>query len=113
MSIASNETRYATCLYCDQKMNGNGCTVTKYMEHVGFPVVERIRHGDEGYRLVFDPCRDCGAPLGTYHHPACNTEMCPKCRQQLIECEHACAMLSALLPAQGLGGGVWGAPLRP
>jgi hypothetical protein len=48
MSIASNENRYATCLYCDQKMNGNGCTVTKFMEHVGFPVVERIRHGDEG-----------------------------------------------------------------
>lgn len=54
---------------------------------------------DHGPGLRFDPlpvtvmdegifCPDCGAPVGGYHHAACEREICPRCgdRAQFCEC---------------------------
>jgi len=32
-------------------------------------------------------CRDCGAPLGKYHHLKCCVEQCPVCGEQWITCK--------------------------
>jgi hypothetical protein len=31
-------------------------------------------------------CGDCGVAKGGFHHPGCDVERCPRCREQLIMC---------------------------
>lgn len=31
-------------------------------------------------------CGDCWAPAGSFHHPGCDMERCPRCKHQLIMC---------------------------
>lgn len=33
-------------------------------------------------------CHDCFTPLGGFHHPGCDMEVCPECDGQLIICPH-------------------------
>jgi len=35
-----------------------------------------------------DECRDCGAPLGTFHHINCCVAYCWTCDEQYLVCEH-------------------------
>ena len=32
-------------------------------------------------------CHDCGVKIGCYHHPGCDMEKCPQCKEQLISCD--------------------------
>jgi hypothetical protein len=34
-------------------------------------------------------CDDCGVTLGSFHHPGCRIEACPRCKQQLRTCQCA------------------------
>lgn len=31
-------------------------------------------------------CKDCGTPQGSFHHPGCDVEKCPRCLWQAISC---------------------------
>ena len=47
----------------------------------------RIKAGDKNdFVRPGEVCHDCGAPYGTYHHPGCDAERCPRCGGQLISC---------------------------
>lgn len=34
-----------------------------------------------------EPCRSCGAPVGEFHEPFCNRELCPFCRDFITSCD--------------------------
>jgi hypothetical protein len=63
---------------------------------------ERIKYGDEG--LWSDApngpqltnCHDCAALPGQLHAEGCDTEMCPRCKGQLLSCD--CEPVSAFTP---------------
>jgi len=48
--------------------------------------MKRIRYGDPGdLKYYGEPrCHDCNCKVGTFHHPGCDSEACPKCGGQLI-----------------------------
>jgi len=31
-------------------------------------------------------CPDCGIVSGGFHHPGCDNEICPNCKEQIISC---------------------------
>jgi hypothetical protein len=73
----------AICEACGQEMlNAVGCTIGRITYSDG--VYERVRVGRKRPRKV---CGDCGAPSGSYHHPGCDMEPCPRCKGQLIMCD--------------------------
>lgn len=63
------------CSTCSQEMtDGVSC------------VVEKFPDGSMPLKNTEDPCHDCAAPVGGFHHPGCDTERCPKCEGQAISC---------------------------
>jgi hypothetical protein len=48
-------------------------------------------------------CGDCGVRPGGAHHPGCDIEMCPRCRQQRISCDCSaeCDGSDTALPESG------------
>lgn len=34
-----------------------------------------------------DTCPDCLAPTGSFHHPGCDKEECPRCHAQALSCD--------------------------
>lgn len=85
----------AVCTTCDREMMGSvlGCTgaVFEFRGCGSEPVkFNPLRHGQETRYcepLGPEPCHDCGAPIGTFHHPGCDMEECPKCLRQAISCD--------------------------
>jgi hypothetical protein len=70
----------AVCDWCKQEMTGKvGCTETEY--EIAGSLFTRIPNDDQA-----PGCHDCAAPLGTLHHPGCDSETCPKCGGQAISC---------------------------
>lgn len=47
-----------------------------------------IRYGAEGddWGDLSEACYDCGVQPGGFHHPGCDVERCPRCRDQLSSC---------------------------
>lgn len=39
-------------------------------------------------RVAITHCPDCNTPVGGYHHPGCDQEVCPCCRLQAHGCDH-------------------------
>lgn len=78
----------AICDVCKTEMvGGPGCSLAEYDDIPGGPY-PRIPVGDP---RDFEPgtdrrCHDCAAPPGTYHHPGCDAERCPRCGYQAISC---------------------------
>lgn len=68
----------AICDYCNKEMTDHvGCTLSEYSD-MGKKPYKRIPSDKN--------CGDCGCPKGTYHHPGCDVEKCPKCNGQAISC---------------------------
>lgn len=89
----------AQSVACDQlaewKING--------VAHRRIPYGDERRYGDnhggdgsglslrehwatQGISVATKECHDCGTPSDGLHHPGCDMEECPRCRQQAIGC---------------------------
>lgn len=69
----------AICDFCKKEMPSLTCTRT----HIdGRPVI----HYNQDYGGPDQRCHDCGVAFGGAHHPGCDLERCPKCKDQLITC---------------------------
>ena len=75
----------AICKWCNNDMlelTTTTCTGNRFVE---FP------DGQELPAVPFDSmagerCHDCNIAHGSYHHPGCDMERCPRCGGQLISC---------------------------
>lgn len=75
----------AVCRYCCREMtSARGCV--KAPLHLDSEPVGRMPFGSERGFDRLGRCGDCGVALGSLHHPGCDVERCPRCRQQLISC---------------------------
>ncbi len=82
----------AKCDYCNEEMlKSDGCKVDELILNDG-KTYHRIAVGEE-YDFYYGKddeeirCHDCGALIGHYHHSNCDCEVCPKCHEQLIDCD--------------------------
>lgn len=84
--------KYATCEACEREMTpSGGCTEFRY--HLQSAKTKRgAKNRAKFFRRVPNmrhensPCHDCGAAYGRYHHPSCDSEVCPSCGGQLLSC---------------------------
>lgn len=87
----------AICEYCGKEMLDNvGCSCEKI--EYDLIMYNRIKAGDKNdWVRPGEVCHDCGAPYGTYHHPGCDMERCPRCGHQLISCD--CEVPCRIIPS--------------
>ena len=73
------------CEYCGTEMTDDhtGCRHSHFVID-GKWVRRRLVDEDEA---IDGHCCDCGAPVGTFHHPGCDQERCPVCGLQSITCD--------------------------
>ena len=72
----------AICIYCKKEMLlVNGCTCAEY-------TIDGLKYTRIQYRNLHrdNPCKDCGAKDGRFHHPGCELEICPKCGYEVTTC---------------------------
>lgn len=76
----------AICHWCAQEMSAaSSCTVAAF--HLDGRPFEMIAYGaDPGERASGLRCADCGVVLGGLHHPGCDAQRCPSCRDQMVSC---------------------------
>lgn len=99
---AERDHPWAVCDLCGQAMApGTGCVPHGYSSHAEDPptIASPYRPTPE----MADPCHDCNAPAGAYHHAGCDMERCPTCGLQAMMCEH-CDALWILTPPPGSPG---------
>jgi hypothetical protein len=79
----------AVCAHCGGEMSeGISCLTDPVV--IGDRTYARIPWGQEArprHRYEPEECRDCGTPLGGFHHPGCCLERCPACHGQAIGCD--------------------------
>jgi len=70
----------AKCKLCEKDMReADGCD----FEFLEFEEKEKFIPRER----ATEPCGDCGARTGNYHHFLCDIERCPVCGGQLISCD--------------------------
>ena len=82
----------AKCEACKREMIGDelGCIMTHLAVRGKLEPIRRLRHKHESFPGLPDDvtsCHDCGCPDGTFHHPGCDTAVCPICGGQESFCD--------------------------
>lgn len=82
--------KIAVCTWCRAEMAPMAaCLMNKVVEFPDGMKMSSIPNGSENLGLM---CHDCGVAPGANHHPGCDAERCPRCRNleggrgQLISC---------------------------
>lgn len=69
------------CDGCQQEMlNHVACTFQAYSDT---PDIPRVPYPAEETQ----DCHDCLTPPGGLHHPGCDMERCPRCKEQMLTCQ--------------------------
>lgn len=60
----------------------------KFLDGSSLPSIPYLGEGDyhRGGWPENERCHDCGCLPGKFHHPGCDMEICPRCKQQAIQC---------------------------
>lgn len=60
----------------------------RFLDGTSLPSIPYLGEGDyhRGECPKNERCHDCGCLPGKFHHPGCDMEICPRCRQQAIQC---------------------------
>lgn len=73
----------AVCDWCHQEMlEADDCTANRVIEYPDGVTLPAIPYLPDDKRN----CHDCNVTPGSYHHPGCDMEQCPRCQGQLISC---------------------------
>ena len=61
----------------------------KFLDGSSLPSIPYPGEGNyyQGKRIKNEHCHDCGCLQGKFHHPGCDMEICPRCKQQAIQCD--------------------------
>ena len=61
----------------------------KFLDGTSLPSIPYLGKGDyhRGEWPKNESCHDCGCLPGRFHHPGCDMEICPRCKQQAIGCD--------------------------
>ena len=60
----------------------------KFLDGSSLPSIPYLGKGDyhQGEWSKNEPCHNCHCLPGRFHHPGCDMEVCPRCKQQAIQC---------------------------
>lgn len=75
----------AICQACHLEMlSADDCPANRFLKYDdGGVLPSSTYHFDDPYGR----CSDCGIKHGNYHHPHCDIEQCPRCKDQLLSCD--------------------------
>lgn len=78
----------AVCTFCELEMTSARSCVIDGIIIDGERFALAPYRGPSGRRVAgsADRCGDCGVARGGLHHPGCDLQRCPRCRDQLISC---------------------------
>jgi hypothetical protein len=75
----------AVCDWCHREMTtAASCSVDAL--HRNGRRFDLRPYGDDSSRTSGAACGDCGVRHGGWHHPGCDVQPCPVCRNQLMSC---------------------------
>ena len=82
----------AKCKECGLEMlEADGCTVfrVKFGKKIYLRLKFSTAESEDGDGCALESnqrCHDCGCKVREFHHPGCDMERCPRCRDQIISC---------------------------
>jgi len=74
------------CNYCKEDMSIVDNCKWAEINGVEYPNNEKLPASTYHFDEQSGRCHDCNIKHGNYHHPGCDVERCPKCKDQLISC---------------------------
>lgn len=59
-----------------------------FLDGISLPSIPYLGEGDyhKETESENERCHDCHCLPGKFHHPGCDTEVCPRCKQQALSC---------------------------